>query len=248
MAVLFKNKRKNNINNYLIFINKIICDEEIKNEIIEQIKRFLSQGTIIIDENNLTGKISNKENKLYLDIKYEKGKLICSYTKNDINSIVLIEQETIKSGNIRTIRNEKVKYNSHGRKQESHLNINEKIYNKENRLLYESQTNVSEELESYKDRIIYVDDSPLKNMINIKKYWYISNGSIIMHELNKVNLYCEITSKESYSFYEGKGNDRFPIEKELFILFTKGEISEEELIKEVVHIKILEKNNKTNCN
>lgn len=241
MAVLFKNKKKNNINNYLIFINEIICDDEIRNEIIGQIKRFLSQGTIIVDENNLTGKISNKENKLYLDIKYEKGKLICSYTGNDINSIVVVEQESIKSGNTRIVRNEKLKCNSHGRKQEYHFNVNEKIYNKENKLLYESENNINEELESYKDRIIYLDDSPSKNKTNIKKCWYISNGFIIVYELNKTNLHYKTTSEEKYLFCKDKGSEEFPIEKELFILFTTGEISEQELIENVERIKILKK-------
>lgn len=235
-----KKKKENNINGYVEFIEKIIEDDEIKNEIIEKLEFFIDNGIVNIDGKNLTGKIIEEDANLYLDIKYEKGKFVCSYTKWDINSVVLIEQETLKSGNYKLTKTDKTKYYTYNRRNEYSTSVEEKIYNKDNVLLYESSNKIEEGFDSYKDRLVYTDDSPFKNMIRTEKYWYMPNGSIIMYSLYKNELFYKEEIQENYQICEqpyvsddGCILKSFkPISRDLFISLMNGEKSIDEVLQE----------------
>lgn len=242
---MFKKEKRNtnietNIDGYLKFIDRVLKDEEIKKEIKGEIKRFKNEGIITIDGNNLTGKILGRLNNLYLDIKYDKDKFVCSYTNWSINSPVLIEQDVLKEGNYKTTKTEKAMIFSSNNINAYETKILEKVHNRDGILLYESESNEQEEFSSFNDKLIYRDDSPFKNYFNIEKTWYIPNGSVIKYTMSKNELHTKEGIQESYSICEGpikteQGSfyyfDKLP--KELFISFMTGRTTIQEVLNEV---------------
>lgn len=232
-----KKEKNNNVDHYVKFISKIVKDEKIKKEIIEQLDIFSSNGKISIDGNNLTGKILDEQGNLYLDIKYENNKLLCSYTKWDINSVVLIEQEGLKSGDYKITVTDKTKYRCFNKKNKYSIKIEERIYNENNQLLYESENMIEEEFDSYSDRLIYVDDSPFVNIVKMEKTWYMPNGSIINYKMSKDELYSKKGIKEDYSICVApcetlNGTTMYfsSIPKELYISIMTGELTLEDAL------------------
>lgn len=232
-----KTKEKNNIDYYVKFISKVVKDEKIKKEIIEQLHIFYSDGTISIDGNNLTGKIIGEKGNLYLDIKYEIDNFVCSYTKWNINSVVLIEQERLKSDDYKITKTNKNKYHCFNKRNKCSIKIEEKIYNKDNQLLYESENKVDEEFDSYDNRIVYKDDSPFVNVITMERTWYMPNGSVIKYQMTKDELYRKTGIKENYLMCVAPcktGNettmDFLSISRELYISIMTGELTIEEAL------------------
>lgn len=234
--MFLKRKNKNNINGYVKFISEIIKDETIKEEVIEQLKRFYEDGIINIDGNNLMGKIYGEDN-LYLDIKIHENKFICSYTMFDMNSVVLIEQDNLKDGNYKITKSDKTKYYTNNCEDIYSTKIEERIISKTNELLYESKYEAQEEFASCKGRLVYKDDSPFRNFSKVEKRWYIPNGSIIVYQMDKNELYDKRKLEENYSICKEpcktesctiENYTRIP--RELFIDFMSGKLSIEEVL------------------
>ncbi len=243
-----KKKVENNVNGYILFISKVVKDEKTKKEIIDQLNYFSSNGIINIDGSNLTGKIIDKNGNLYLDIKYGNDKFMCSYTKWNLNSVILIEQEGLKSGNYKITKTDKTKYDSNNYQNEYSIEIEEKIYNKTGQILYESERKISEEFNSYKDGLVYKDDSPFKNVIDVEKTWYIKNGSIIKYKMKKNELDSKGGIKESYLICskplktERETILNFSeIPKELYISFMIGELTIEEVLEKLNEKDVVKK-------
>lgn len=93
--MLFNLKKQNknyDKNSYIFFLKKLLVDEKIKEEIINQIEIFAKEGTLVFDGNNLYGKIIKKEGNDYLEIKYENTHFYCNYTKWNIKCSINISQ------------------------------------------------------------------------------------------------------------------------------------------------------------
>lgn len=234
--MFLKRKNKNNINGYVKFISELIKDETIKEEVIEQLKRFYEDGIINIDGNNLMGKIYGEDN-LYLDIKIHENKFICFYTMFDMNSVVLIEQDNLKDGNYKITKSDKTKYYTNNCEDIYSTKIEERIISKTNELLYESKYEAQEEFSYCKGRLVYKDDSPFRNFSKVKKMWYIPNGSIIVYQMDKNELYDKRKLEENYYICkEPCKTENCTIEnytritRELFIDFMSGKLSIEEVL------------------
>lgn len=85
---------------YNKFLETLLVDKDIKEEIISQVEIF-SKGKINFDGDNLYGKIIDKEGNDYLEIKYENKYFICNYTKWNSSCIVNITQIPLKNGNVK---------------------------------------------------------------------------------------------------------------------------------------------------
>lgn len=235
---MFKDsKKENNVNAYITFISKVIKDKELRSEVIEKVEYFSSDGIITIDGSNLTGKIIREEGNLYLDIKYDKGKFVCSYTKWDINSLVLIEQEPLKNGNYKLTKTEKVKYKTPDSENIFEIEIEEKIYNSNDKLVYDSRIEIEESFDSQTKQLVYVDDSPFINMISIEKKWYMHNGSIILYNMEKNELNTKKGIQESYLICKkpyvsefGTTKNFIFLGRDLFIELMTGKLTIEEVL------------------
>ena len=106
---MFKRKKTNEekLNNYIEFIKKNIVDEEIKEEILNRINIFQSDGNIAIEDNNLYAKINSKGEIDFLEIKYLNNYFICNYSNWNLKQQVTITQKDLKFGNIKINRREK---------------------------------------------------------------------------------------------------------------------------------------------
>lgn len=235
---MFKNNRQaNNINAYVNLIKKVVKDDEIKEEILEQLETFTNDGYIAVDGNNLSGKILNSDGNLYIDIKYENGKFICLYTKWNLDSIVTIEQESLKGGNYKLSKIDKVKYDTYNNENKIESEITEKIYNIENKLLYESKTKTEESFNSYKEQLLYRDDSPFINVVDIEKTWYMPNESIIRYSMNKNELHSKEEIQEAFLICEKPYVNEFSttrnfinLGRNLFVELMTGKITIEEVL------------------
>lgn len=253
--MLIRRKKETNVNAYIKFIEKIIYDKNIKDEIIGEIEKFSKDGIVAIDGNNLSGKILDSEGNLYIDIKYDNGKFICLYTKWDLDSVVVIEKETLNGGNYKLTKTDKVKYKTHNNENKYDIEAEEWIYNLDNKLLYKSKAEIEENFNSYKEQLVYRDDSPFINVVSTEKDWYISNGSIIKYKMNKNEMHSKKEIEEEYLICKKTYKDEFgttccfiDLGIELFVELMTGKMTIEEVLvklnkKEPVK-KIGEKNGK----
>ena len=189
-----------------------------------------------------------------IDAPYDNGKFICTYTKWDLDSIVTIEKETLKGGNYKLTKTDKVKYKTYNYQNTYDIEIEEWIYNLDNKLLYKSKTEIEESFNSYKEQLVYRDDSPFINVVSTEKDWYISNGSIIKYKMNKNEMHSKKGIEEEYLICKKPYKDEFGttccfinLSRELFVELMTDKITIEEVLarlnkKEPVK-KIGEKNN-----
>lgn len=237
---MFKNNKKYyDEEAYKKFLESILVDKDIKEEIFNQIDIFSSEGKISFDGNNLYGKYINKKGNDYLEIRYENQYFVCNYTKWNGRNIVNITQIDLKNKNIKIDRKEKTEYICPDNKNETKIEELEKIYNSENKLIYESTLNKSVSYNSIENSIVYEDDSYWANNFELEKNWYVSNGAIINYKLSKHYLYEQSKIEESYSVCPGSYSDGFGryyhftnLDEDLFKLFMTGQITIEQLLEQ----------------
>lgn len=229
-----------NSDSYKKFIQKLLVDQRIREEVIEQINLFEENGKILFDGNNLYGKMINKNGTIYLEIKYDKNGFICNYTKWSGGARIKLTQKDLKQSNIRVEREEIVDYisddeNNHSESIESFR----KIYDKDNKIIYHETYEENRDYDSYESVLLYTDGC-FTNNIDLERTWYISNGSIIRYNLSKNYFYDQTDLEEGYNICIGpekRPNDGVyyyfsPLNKELFKSFMTGEITIEKLIEE----------------
>lgn len=229
---------------YNKFLETLLVDKDIKEEIISQVEIF-SKGKINFDGDNLYGKIIDKEGNDYLEIKYENKYFICNYTKWNSSCIVNMTQIPLKNGNVKIEKKEKIEFVCSGDDNQTSVEEFEKIYDSNNELIYESKLNYDESYNSLNSSIVYKSDSWWSNKFDLEKKWYISNGSIIGYKLSKryldYNNSDNSNLEEYYSICKGSYKDEFngmtvynfvTLDEELFKLFMSDKITIDELLEQ----------------
>ena len=236
---MFKLNKNYDVNKYKKFLESLLVDKEIKEEMLNQIDLFFEEGKITFDGNNLYGKMISKKSNEYLEIRYENQYFVCNYTKWNGRNIVNITQIDLKNKNIKIDRKEKTEYSCPDNKNETKIEEFEKIYGSENKLIYESTLNKSVSYNSIENSIVYEDDSYWENNFELEKNWYISDGSIIKYQVSKHYLYEQSELEESYSVCPGSYSDGFGryyhftnLDEDLFKLFMTGQITIEQLLEQ----------------
>lgn len=176
-------KNNDNIDNFKTLINKIILNENIKEDILNKIDYFNKYGKIVIDGYNLYGK--DKNNKDFLELKYKNNYFLCNYTDWDFSKFVTISEKELKNKNIKLERKEKVEYKSNDDINYTTKEEIEEIYNANNDLIYESKLKCDIEYVTNSNGIKYLDNHYFTNYCELNKKWYINNGSIINYSLKK---------------------------------------------------------------
>lgn len=245
---MFKNNKKYyDEEAYKKFLESILVDKDIKEEIFNQIDIFSSEGKISFDGNNLYGKYINKKGNDYLEIRYENQYFVCNYTKWNGRNIVNITQIDLKNKNIKIDRKEKTEYSCPDNKNETKIEELEKIYDSKNKLIYKSSLDKSVSYDSLENTIVYKDDSYWANNFELEQEWYISNGSSINYKLSKHYLHEQSKISETYSICPAPYGDGFgryyhftDLDENLFKSFMMGQITIEQLLEQ----NKKEKNNK----
>lgn len=240
---MFKIKRNYNVESYKIFLEQILVDREIKEEILNLIEIF-NEGQITFDGSNLYGKIIDKKGNDYIEIKYQNGFLVCNYTDWAGRKIVNINQVGLKRGNVKVNRREKIEYDCYNYQNETNIEETEIIYDKNKNKIYDSKLTYKEKYDATENFINYSNKSWFDNRFVLEKYWYIPTGEIISYQLYKSCMDENAQIKENYSICPGvivtEYERRYNFEKldeNLFKNFMSGQINIEEL---------LEQNNKIN--
>ena len=236
---MFKLNKNYDVNKYKKFLESLLVDKEIKEEMLNQIDLFFENGKITFDGNNLYGKMISKKSNEYLEIRYENGYFVCNYTKWNGRNIVNITQIDLKNNNIKIDRKEKTEYNCHDNKNETKIEELEKIYDSENKLIYKCSLQKSVHYDSLESAIIYKDDSFWSNNFKLEQDWYISNGSIIKYQLSKQYLHEQSELNECYSVCPGTYSDDWGnyyyfanLDENLFKSFMSGQITIEQLLEQ----------------
>jgi len=233
---MFKKKKVFDTTKYKELIKQIIIDKEIKKEITDVIKYF-DKGNIYIDDNNLYGKISDKDGNDYIEIKYDNNKFSCIYTDWNSRKRVIITQDNLKENQKYINRTElcmtKTLPNTL-ENEKSSVRV-EKIYNKDNILIFESTLKKEDRFDSTDNFMCYIDGC-FDNEIKLNKRWYINNV-IIQYNLEKKYLSKDLYEK--YSICPGKISTDYEnlylfnkLEKELFIDFMTDKITIEEVLEQ----------------
>lgn len=252
---MFKRKKTNEekLNNYIEFIKQHIVDEEIKEEILNRINIFQSDGNIAIEDNNLYAKINSKGEIDFLEIKYLNNYFICNYSNWNLKQQVTITQKDLKFGNIKINRREKNEIECQSTKNMTEIEETEKIYNAENKLAYVGKESSEYDYDSYSNYLEFNDTSYFSNYFNTEKTWYLFNGTIIKYNLRKNLIHDDTSLEEYYSICKGPTEGDFQktyyfieLDKDLFKTFMTGEISINELLEKAYknkeHKKILAPN------
>ena len=231
---------KKNLDNYKKFIKNLIVDKYISEEIISKIYFFNNHGTIKIEKNNLYGKINEKKNSDYLEIRYENNYLICNYTDWNSNKYINITQKYIKGKNTKIDRKEKIEYKCSNNDNHTTIEEIEKIYNSHKELAYESELKKDYNYNTYENYMSYNNNICFDNEFSLDKKWYINNGSIISYRLSKSYFNTNSDINEFYEICQKPFHDGFAIvhnyielDKDLFVSFMTGNITIEELLEKV---------------
>lgn len=244
---------KISLDNYKKFIDNLIVDKEIKEEIINKIIYFNRTGKIKLDGYNLFGKITKERNNDYLEIRYENGFLICNYTMWNFGRYVNITQKCLENGYIKI--NKKTKDDEEWYDKENEIQIEEieKIYNADKKLVYESLFRKEDEYELKNNSFVYSDESPFKNYFSLDRKWYIDNGSIINYYLSNNSMNKDAFLIERYMIcpevsYDEFGNtyNYLDLDKDLFKSFMTGNITIEEVLEKTNLEEEVKKLMKTN--
>lgn len=232
-----KDKQYYNEEAYIKFLENLLVDKNLKEEIIEQINIFKDDGKISFDGNNLYGKIINKSGNDYLEIRYENDCFVCNYTKWNGRNNVNISQIDLKNNNTKVNRKEKTEFKCPDDKNNTSIEEIEKIYNKNSKLIYEATLKKDTSYDSLEGHIVYESGSPFSNNFELSKNWYVSSGSIINYRLRKKYFYEQGALEESYSICEGPYHDEYQtiycfdeLNQKLFKDFMTGKISIQEVI------------------
>ncbi|MBR6690556.1 MAG: hypothetical protein IKL65_04430 [Bacilli bacterium] len=237
---MFKNNKKSyNEEAYKKFLEGLLVDKDIKEEIFNQIDIFSEDGKISFDGNNLYGKIINKKGNDHLEIRYENEYFVCNYTKWNGRNIVNITQIEIKNKNIKIDKKEKIEYICPDNKNETTIEYLEKIYDSKNKLIYKSYLKGNSSYDSLENSVVYKSDSFWSNNFMLEKNWYIENGSIINYKLSKSYFNGQYDLNENYSVCPGSYSDGFGkyynfinLDEDLFNLFMTGQINIEQLLEQ----------------
>ena len=236
---MFKLNKNYDVNSYKKFLESLLVDKEIKEEILNQLNISFEDGTITFDGNNLYGKTISKKANEYLEIRYENGYFVCNYTKWNGRNIVNITQIDLKNKNIKIDRKEKTEYTCPDIKNETKIEELEKIYDSKNKLIYKSNLKKSVSYDSLESAIVYNDDRYWTNNFELEQEWYISNGSVINYKLSKHYFYEQSKLSESYSICPDSYSDGFGryyhftnLDENLFKLFMSGKITIEQLLEQ----------------
>lgn len=235
---MFKIKRNYNVESYKIFLEQILVDREIKEEILNLIEIF-NEGKITFDGSNLYGKIIDKKGNDYIEIKYQNGFLVCNYTDWAGGKIVNINQVGLKRGNVKVNRREKIEYVCYNYTNQTNVEEIEKIYDKNKNKIYDSKLTYNEEYDATENFINYSNKSCFDNRFELYRQWYIPTGEIISYRLSKSYMDNNSQIEENYSICPGvivtEYERRYNFEKldeNLFKNFMSGQISIEELLEQ----------------
>lgn len=229
-----------NSDSYKKFIEKLLVDEKIREEVLNQIKLFEDEGQILFDGNNLYGKMISKKSTTYLEIRYDANGFVCNYIKWSGGASVKLTQNDLKQGNTKVEREEVVDYISDDKHNHcERVETVKKVYDKNNKVIYEETYEENRDYDSYKNGLTYTEGC-FTNDFELERKWYISNGSIIQYNLSKNYFYDQTDLEEGYNIcvgpekrpYEGLYYYFSPLSQDLFKLFMTGEISIEKLLDE----------------
>lgn len=229
---------------YKKFLENILVDSKLKDEIISQINIFSEEGKVNFDGNNLFGKIIKKEGNDYLEIRYENDYFICNYTTWGGKRIISITQIDLKNGNVKIDKKEKTEYTCPQNENETTTSELEKIYDRQHKLVYESKLEYENSYESLESSLIYDAERHFSNSLELEKCWYIPNGSIIKHRLCKRYMCDDSKIEETYSICRLPYNDGsvnvlnfIDLKEELFKAFMSGKITISELLEQNTRIQ-----------
>lgn len=233
---MFKIKEKK-VNEYIAFIERNIKDFDIREKIIEKIRFFLHNGKIILEGNNLYGKMNHNGITDYLEIRYENYVIICNFTEEIIGKHVNITQSSLKGGNTKIVETDKFERKTCNNHNKTEIKEEEKIYNYHNRLIFESDLKREASyntFDNYDSNIIYNESKYVENFLELNKKWFISDSVGIKYNLFK-NFIGGSELLEKYLLcYHSTVNKNLRkevvLDKQIFEDFMTGKITYEELL------------------
>lgn len=234
-----KDNMKTSYECYKDFLKNSICDEKIKDELLEQLKRFYDEGILVFCGKDLCGKIRNIKGDDYLEIKCGGDSIVCSYSKYNFRKKINIIQSKINDI-VKVERKETSNcYNSEGVNQSQNIEL-ERVYNSKSDLLYESLLTDNSYGRYLPIQIAYKDKTNFSNKLCLNRKWFYDNGSIIHYKLSKDFFSGDSNIKESYSICVKPYRvncvmvyDLEPIDVSLFKKVMLQEISIEDVIEQM---------------
>jgi len=231
-----KDITKYDIDCYDTFLQKIIVDKKILDEILTEVDSFYKDGCVVIEGNNFSGRKSSKNGSDYLKISYENNTFICHYTKYNSKFVFNIIQ-TFFNNHIKIDKYENVRCKCAGNHSEDRVVEYHWIYDEEKRLLFESIFNEVKDYDVSNFQLQYCDST--LNKFNLQKKWYFPNGSIVNYRVSKNYFSDNNNLKEQYSICEKPITINYvkrfcfsDLDEELFKKLMQGEMNIFDVIKE----------------